>query len=134
MSFKSLFICLSSLMMTSGALAGYEGEGTTGGNGFSITSIRITDQGAKLAVTPTPAGCLGGTHWGEHFLVKFPQADAQGQLNGQEAKRFDALYSALLTAFSAGQYLNGVWYEDRTQPCNTGPNGLLIVEDVKIGK
>lgn len=134
MALKSFVTCFASLMMISGALAGYEGEGTIGGNGFSITSIRITDQGAKFAVSPAPAGCLGGTHWGEHFIVRFPQADAQGQLNGQESKKFDAMYSALLTAYSAGQYLNGVWYEDRTQPCNTGPNGLLVVEDIKIAK
>ena len=128
MTLKSFVTCFACLMMTSGALAGYEGAGTVGGKGFTITSIRITDQGAKFSVSPAPAGCLGGTHWGEHFIVKSPQPDGQGR------KNFDAMYSTLLTAFFADQHLDGVWYEERTQPCNNEPNGHLIVNGVNVVK
>ena len=128
MTLKSFGTCFACLMMTSGALARYEGAGMVGGSAFTITSIHLTDQGAKLAVSPAPAGCLGGTHWGEHFLVELPQPDGQGR------KSFDAMYSTLLTAFITGQNLTGVWYGERTQPCNNEPSGLLIIHGIKFVK
>ncbi|TDF42254.1 hypothetical protein EYS14_05350 [Alteromonadaceae bacterium M269] len=102
---------------------GFAGNSYAGGQGgtFKVSKLRLGGDGVHVAFSPAPVDCNGGDHYRTHARLSVNTAN------------YEAIYSALLTAYTTGNTLSYIWYNDLPSGVETCSNsggylGLTMVE------
>ncbi len=109
------------LILTVSLVAVYCQAGSQGGS-FKVSKLRLGGDGVYVGFSPAPAGCNGGDHYRIHAKL------------GTGADNYNAIYSALLMAYTSGNTLNYIWFTDlpsSAESCSsTGGHwlGLKMIE------
>lgn len=94
--YKKIVIILAMCLFTSTAFSNtYEG-----GN-FKVSWLRFGGGGVFVTLSPAPNGCEGGTQYGSHY-----------KLSKSDESSYKDMVSGLLTAYTAGLEISGVWYRN----------------------
>lgn len=75
---------------------------------WRVSNLRVDTGAVYVTLSPAPAGCQGGNNFGAHLLINMSRPN------------FQALYSTLLTAYTANLSLSGIWYVNQG-PCSGSP-------------
>ena len=75
---------------------------------FTVSQLRIGSTAVYLTLSPEPKGCNGGTQYGAHFII-----DSSNETQHQ------IMVSGLLAAYTAGNKLSGIWFNNEGTCSNT---------------
>jgi hypothetical protein len=95
------------LLLSTLATAPAQAQGYEAGS-FRVHRITVDGSGALVTLSPAPASCQGSAYNQEHLLLP---ADAGNR---------DQIYSALLSAYVAGEKIESIWFSN-SGPCSTAP-------------
>lgn len=111
MKFLNALALLVFIIFSHSAIAG-------GQNGpLKVSSLRVGDDGVYIQFNPAPSACNGGNQYRMHARVRH-----------SISKNYDALVSSLLTAYTTGQSLNYIWFNDLpsgVEACSNNGGELL---------
>ena len=94
-------------------------ENSYEGGSFAVSAMRIGSGGTYVEFQPPLAGCNGGSQYRMHARIR-----------PDDTQNYDAIVSALLSAYHTKSKLRGVWYEtlpDGVSECNNAGGILRLV-------
>lgn len=83
---------------------------------FSVSNLRIGPEGVAVRFSPAPKACGGGSQYRMHAVLS------------KDEVNYQALTSALLTAYTTGQKINYIFIRNAGTCSNTHALGLYMVE------